>query len=245
MRTGYFSEIFCSFQGEGAAVGKRHLFIRAAGCHLRCRYCDTPGSLERTTVMAVHARDGSTATVPNPVTVQDILTAVRRLIESDGPIDGIALTGGEPLLQAEFLADLLQSADVPRPRLLETSGTHADRLAVLLPLLDIVSMDIKLPSNTGERDFWDEHERFLRLAGSKVYVKVLVDSGTERSDVVRAAQLVQESAPNAAVFLQPISREDGCVDIDQTKLDTFFDDARRHLSDVRVLPQIHKFLGLP
>jgi 7-carboxy-7-deazaguanine synthase len=242
---GYISEIFCSFQGEGAAVGKRHLFIRTAGCHLRCRYCDTPGSLERTTSMAVHARDGSNATLPNPVTVRDLVAAVSRLIESDGPIDGIALTGGEPLLQAEFLADLLQSTAIPRPRLLETSGTQSERLALVLPLIDIVSMDIKLPSNTGERAFWDEHARFLHLAGGKAYVKVLVDAGTDRADVDRAAQLVSELAPNAAVFLQPISGEDGRVDIDQTKLDTFFDDARRHLTDVRVLPQIHKFLRIP
>lgn len=245
MRTGYISEIFSSFQGEGAAVGKRHLFVRTAGCHLRCRYCDTPGSLERTAVMAVHARDGSVATLPNPVTVQDLVAAVSRVIDSDGPIDGIALTGGEPLLQAEFLADLLQSTAIPRPRLLETSGTHSERLAMVLPLIDIVSMDIKLPSNTGERAFWDEHQRFLHLAGTKAYVKVLVDSGTDRADVERAARLVRESAPNAAVFLQPISGEDGRVDIDQTKLDSFFDDARRHLSDVRVLPQIHKFLRIP
>lgn len=195
--------------------------------------------------MAVHARDGSVATLPNPVTVQDLVAAVSRVIDSDGPIDGIALTGGEPLLQAEFLADLLQSTAIPRPRLLETSGTHSERLAMVLPLIDIVSMDIKLPSNTGERAFWDEHQRFLHLAGTKAYVKVLVDSGTDRADVERAARLVRESAPNAAVFLQPISGEDGRVDIDQTKLDSFFDDARRHLTDVRVLPQIHKFLRIP
>ena len=49
MRPGYLSEIFVSFQGEGAHVGYRHLFVRLAGCNLRCRYCDTPDSRERTT----------------------------------------------------------------------------------------------------------------------------------------------------------------------------------------------------
>lgn len=244
MRSAYVSEIFCSFQGEGAAVGKRHLFIRMAGCHLRCRYCDTPESLERTHAMTVRGRMGQT-TLANPVTVDDVVREVIGLIDQEGPIDGIALTGGEPLIQADFLATLLQSPAIPRPRLLETSGTHAERLASLVSLVDIVSMDIKLPSNTGERPFWDEHERFLRVAGDKVYVKVLVDSATDNADVDRAAQLVRQSAPNAAVFLQPITGEDGGIDVTQTKLDSFFDQARRYLGDVRVLPQMHKFLRIP
>lgn len=245
MRTGYISEVFCSFQGEGAAVGKRHLFVRTAGCHLRCRYCDTPGSLERTAAMIVHMRDGDEAPLSNPLTVEQLIAAVERLIETDGPIDGIALTGGEPLLQADFLVHVLSSSAIPHPRLLETSGTHPDRLPLLLPYVDIVSMDIKLPSNSGERALWDEHERFLRLARGKVYVKVLIDAATDHLELGRAARLVRDAAPEAPVFLQPITGEGGSIDIDQTKLDLFFDEARRHLTDVRVLPQVHKLLRIP
>jgi organic radical activating enzyme len=245
MKAGYISEIFCSFQGEGAAVGRRHLFVRTAGCHLRCRYCDTPGSLERTATMQVHPREGEPQTLANPLSVEQLAEAVEALVESDGPIDGVALTGGEPLLQSEFLAGLLSRQNFPRPRLLETSGTHAERLAALLPLVDIVSMDIKLPSNSGERALWTEHERFLRLARGKAYVKVLVDAATDHREVERAAAMVWDTAPESPVFLQPICAESGTVDIDQRRLDLFFDAARRHLEDVRVLPQVHKLLRIP
>src|SRR6476620_8725923 len=55
---GYLSEIFVSFQGEGLYTGRRQLFLRLSGCHMRCRYCDTPGSLERSSHFQVYASNG-------------------------------------------------------------------------------------------------------------------------------------------------------------------------------------------
>ncbi|MEM9800788.1 MAG: 7-carboxy-7-deazaguanine synthase QueE, partial [Planctomycetota bacterium] len=37
-------EVFASFQGEGLYVGQPQVFLRLAGCPMRCRWCDTPGS---------------------------------------------------------------------------------------------------------------------------------------------------------------------------------------------------------
>jgi organic radical activating enzyme len=195
--------------------------------------------------MTVRSRAGEGSSLPNPLTVEQVVAAVMRVIEAEGPIDGVAITGGEPLLQADFLAHVLSDSPIPHPRLLETSGTLPERLRMILPLIDIVSMDIKLPSNSGERPLWDEHEQVLRLAADKVYVKVLVDNGTDRREVARAAQLVRVAAPQASIFLQPISREDGGVDIDQPSLDRFFDEIRCYIADVRVVPQVHKLLRIP
>jgi len=41
------SEIFETIQGEGRHVGWPALFIRVAGCNLRCEWCDTPYALEK------------------------------------------------------------------------------------------------------------------------------------------------------------------------------------------------------
>src|SRR3569623_1411870 len=35
------SEIFTSIEGEGILIGTKTLFIRMAGCHLGCIWCDT------------------------------------------------------------------------------------------------------------------------------------------------------------------------------------------------------------
>jgi organic radical activating enzyme len=166
------------------------------------------------------------------------------LLENVGGADGLAITGGEPLLQADFLAEVLADARWPRPRMLETSGTQPEKLSVVLPVLDAVSMDIKLPSNTGEAGFWDEHARFLAAARGKAYVKILVDEGTALEEVERTAALVGSECPNAAVFLQPITSPSGRIDVKPDTLNRFFAAVRRRVADTRVLPQTHKLLGI-
>lgn len=244
MANGFLSEIFCSFQGEGIHAGRRQLFIRLAGCNLRCRYCDTPDSLERVPSFRVNSAGGIQSHA-NPVTPAAVHELVADLLRDEPPIDGVALTGGEPLMQPEFLDELLADDRIPHPRLLETSGMLPDALRRLLPAIDCVSMDIKLPSNSGERPLWDLHARFLATAGAKATVKVLVDAGTTADDVARAAQLVGEIAPTAPLFLQPITQAEGGVDIGAAALARHFAAVRRHVDDVRVLPQTHKMMGIP
>ncbi|HXQ24039.1 MAG TPA: hypothetical protein VN812_20325, partial [Candidatus Acidoferrales bacterium] len=90
MKPGYLSEIFASFQGEGAHVGRRHLFVRLAGCNMRCRYCDTPDSLERTAGYTIY--DGGTppALRSNPVSTDDLVALVGSILKHEAPIDAIA-----------------------------------------------------------------------------------------------------------------------------------------------------------
>jgi organic radical activating enzyme len=241
---GYLSEIFVSFQGEGLFAGRRHLFLRLSGCHLRCRYCDTPDSLTRTATFRVYGDDGQIFEGPNPLAPREVLAHAVALLEATGGADGLAVTGGEPLLQAEFLAELLADARWPRPRMLETSGTHPDKLSLVLPVVDAVSMDIKLPSNTGEPAFWDAHARFLAAARGKAYVKVLIDDSTALDEVEQAAELIRREAPGAAVFLQPITPPSGALDLRAETVRRLFASVRSHVSDVRVLPQTHKVMGL-
>ncbi len=242
MRRGYVSEIFASFQGEGLHVGRRHLFLRLAGCHLRCRYCDTPDSLERTQELQVHLADGTIRRAENPVTSTALLAYAAPLLQT-GALDGMAITGGEPLLQSDFLAELLEDGRWPQPRLLETSGTNPEKLHAVLRVVDVVSMDIKLPSNTGEPPFWDTHREFLALAGERAYVKVLVDDATAPADVEQAARLVGEMI-SIPFFLQPITTSSGHAAINAATLERFFAIAKDHVADVRVLPQTHKMLGV-
>ena len=244
MRNGYLSELFVSFQGEGLFAGRRHLFVRLSGCHLRCRYCDTPGSLERAANYAVFAHDQPAFSGSNPLTAADVRSHAKHVLAAARGADGTAITGGEPLLQADFLAELLDDDLWPRPRMLETSGTQPDKLSIVLPFVDAVSMDIKLPSNTGEPPFWDAHAQFLAAAGDKAYVKFLVDDATLLADVERAAEIVSAVAPAAAVFPQPITASAGRCDVQPGTLPHFFTTLRLRVADVRVLPQTHKMLGI-
>jgi len=245
-KPGYLSEIFVSFQGEGAHVGRRHLFVRLAGCNLRCSYCDTPDSLERTAGYTIRRRGEAAINRENPVTAGELARLIAAMLDRETPIDAVALTGGEPLMQSEFLAAALTVGGFRVPVLLETNGVLPRRLTDVLPLIDIVSMDIKLPSNSHEGAFWDEHAHFLDLARAKdLYVKVLVDESTLEADVDRAVSLLAPITPPIPTFLQPIVDGTGHPTIGGERLTELYLLARRRLQSLRVLPQTHKLLGIP
>ena len=245
-RTGYVSEIFASFQGEGKWVGRRHLFVRMAGCNIRCRYCDTPDSLKPVPQCLVYLEDGEVREVGNPLTPAALNNLLYPWQQQESGLHALALTGGEPLSQTEFLREWLMQAQLDLPVLLETNGTYPEKLKRLLPWIDIVSMDIKLPSNSGERAFWKEHEEFLRASVDKdVYVKMPVDGGTSPEEVETGVRLIARVSRHIPLYLQPlVSYPEEAFLISPERLSAFYTLACRYLNEVRVLPQIHKVLGI-
>jgi 7-carboxy-7-deazaguanine synthase len=247
-RAGNLSELFISFQGEGVHAGRRQLFVRFAGCPLRCRWCDTPDSLVPVPECRIFAVDGAHVR-PNPLTVAALEAEVAALQASSPPLHAMAVTGGEPLAQVGFLVSWLGERPRDLPVLLETAGILPARLERVLPFVSIVSLDFKCPSNTGERARWDEHEACLRLAvaaGRDVYVKMPVDETTAPDEVEHGARLAAATGSAAPLFLTPLTAPDGvALQIGPARLERLHALASRHHPDVRVLPQLHKVLGIP
>jgi len=242
------SELFVSFQGEGLHAGRRHLFVRFAGCPLRCRWCDTPDSLVPVRECRILHVDGM-RTRRNPLSAEVLEEEVRTLRATSPPLHAIAVTGGEPLAQVEFLVGWLRGRSRELPVLLETAGILPARLERALPYVDIVSLDFKCPSNTGERARWDEHEACLRqavAAGREAYVKMPVDEDTAPADVELGARLAATAGPGTPLFLTPLTAPEGtALQIRAATLEHLHALASRHHPDVRVLPQLHKVLGIP
>ena len=92
-------EIFSSVQGEGPSVGESTLFIRFAGCDLRCSWCDSPHTWKPSQSCRIEKQRGSGdfLQVENPVPMNLVLDAAKNLSASSHR--WISLTGGEPLLQ--------------------------------------------------------------------------------------------------------------------------------------------------
>src|SRR5438445_401389 len=101
----------------------------------------------------------------------------------------------------------------------------------------------------GERARWDEHEACFRMAvaeGREVYVKMPVDEGTAPEEVERGARLVAEAAPGAPLFLTPLTEPTTPrLTVGAGTLEHLHALASRIHPDVRVLPQLHKVLGIP
>src|SRR3989338_4667728 len=162
----HINEIFSSIQGEGIYVGRRQIFLRFAGCNIRCGYCDTDFS----------AKD--------IVSVGELLKRIKYLDRKFGPHRSISFTGGEPLLHTEFLKKLLPRLKKTGFKIyLETNGTLPDALKGIIRFVDIVAMDIKLPSAAKEKPFWQAHKKFLNIAKRKeAFVKIVVTKSTGQAD---------------------------------------------------------------
>ena len=147
MQTAMINEIFASIQGEGPYSGETMSIVRFQGCNLRCRWCDTPEALDCARDdcrIESPPRSGDFLTRANPVSIVQLN---EWLSSHDDPI--ISLTGGEPLEQANFIAQWLPTLTKRRTILLETSGILVEALNNIIEHVDIISMDIKLPSSTG------------------------------------------------------------------------------------------------
>ncbi|TIX51291.1 7-carboxy-7-deazaguanine synthase QueE [Alteraurantiacibacter aquimixticola] len=112
-------EIFASVQGEGPSVGRPVAFLRLSRCNLACVWCDTAYTWHFEGDNRPH-RDGETyERKANQLTmeVEDVAARIAALGQ-----DRLVITGGEPLLQAGKLADML--AHLPDVSVeIETNGT--------------------------------------------------------------------------------------------------------------------------
>lgn len=137
---GKISEIFESIQGEGIYAGERQIFVRFFGCNLSCKFCDTPLSQY------------------SEYEPQGLISELRFY---QGNYHSVSFTGGEPLLQKDFLKEVLILLKQEGFRnYLETNGALPEALNEVIEHVDIVAMDFKLPSSTGAGDFWQAHRDF-------------------------------------------------------------------------------------
>lgn len=221
---GRINEIFSSIQGEGVYFGQKQVFLRFSGCNLSCGYCDTEFE-----------------------SFQEYDTdSVLRKIQSYGPdFSCVSFTGGEPLLQKDFLKESLTLVkEKGYQTYLETNGTIPAALNEVIGLVDIVAMDIKLPSSSGvSDDYWRRHYDFLNIAQAKdVFVKVVVGVNTSCGDFITMLDLLQSLDYSGALVIQPNSR-DGLEElVDNVAL--FKKLCAEYLIPSCVIPQLHKLIGV-
>ncbi len=240
-------EIFTSLQGEGPDLGERQLFLRFYGCNRRCRYCYTEASLKASGPCRVEQTPGKGdfQDRPNPLTVEETASLLRIGGAQKGGIHSLALTGGEPLLHAPFLRRLLPGVKKNLSVFLETNGLLYRELESILPLIDGISMDVKLASVTGETSDWEGHRRFLETGGAKIrYVKAVVSPVVERDELHRLAELIRSYGGDLPLVLQPVSGSESDRSWMERLLAIQADLRGGEGRSVRIIPQIHKLLGV-
>lgn len=218
-------EIFNSLQGEGRHLGEPTTFVRFAGCNLDCIYCDTP-----------LAKAGNEAIKMDIPEVLDKINAITQ------PGDFVSFTGGEPLLQAEFISALVPRLKKQNYRLyLETNGTLARELASIVSGLDVIAMDIKPPSACG-KDIWEAQHQFLETARDKVFVKMVICDKTTTEEVEQAARIIAAVDQKIVFILQPAEGTNGP---EMQTVRRYQARAGEHLQHVSIIRQMHKIWNIP
>lgn len=244
--TAELAEVFSSVQGEGMLVGLRQVFVRFRGCNLACDYCDTPTELSAEPCQ-IEQTPGRRDFVPtaNPVALDHVTSLIERWQRGwPGVHHSLSLTGGEPLLSHETLAAWLPTLRSLLPIYLETNGVMHVVLGLLIDQIDLIGMDIKIPSTSGCTDLWDDHRHFLKTAARKeVFVKVVVGEETEDWEIIHACETVSAVDRDIPLILQPVTRAGGKIGINPLKALEFQELACRFLKEVRIIPQTHKFMG--
>lgn len=240
-------EIFSSIQGEGYLAGRRQIFVRLTACNLECGYCDTDFAAGQDCQVETSPGSNRFARLVQPVargTLLELLGSWNAQLPAAH--HSISLTGGEPLLSLPVLASWLPEMRRILPLHLETNGTLPVELARVINLLDFISMDIKLPSTAGcGEQLWELHRRFLATAAAcELSVKVVAGDATSADEILRVCELISEVDRSIPLFLQPLTLPGGGCGIAAGQLLQLQALAAHHLADVRVMPQMHKLLGV-
>jgi 7-carboxy-7-deazaguanine synthase len=184
-------EIYKSLQGESSFAGLPCVFVRLAGCNLRCAWCDSE----------------YTFTGGRKISAPELLLEVQRLSPTGGLVE---ITGGEPMLQERelvpFMRQLLalgceSSCESRYQLLLETSG---ERPLELVPREVHKIVDVKCPASGEHLRFRPENLATLTARDELKFVLASREDYEYARDFIRTHGL--DSNP-AALILSPAFRK--------------------------------------
>lgn len=184
------SEIFYSIQGEGINTGKPAIFLRLAGCNLRCVWCDSK--------FTWNMKSGK------QISTEQIIKIIKKY-----NCKHLVITGGEPLIQQAGLKELLEKLNIdnlsnPRKSAeshayfieIETSGSLQPQIN---ELINQYNCSPKL-SNSKNRPI-DYKTSLQKFPKEKTYYKFVVD---KKSDLKEIKKIIKNhKLPKDKIILMP------------------------------------------
>ena len=230
------SEIFTSIEGEGVLFGTKTMFVRLAGCPLKCHWCDTPYAIPMDSGGNFSSDD------VKKMIADELLPHTYK----------VNFTGGEPLVQHEAVIELAQFVrEKGIKTYLESACYDSARFAKVLPYIDICKIEFKLRDSKVVDDknyptlLKNEMECFRMAveAGKKPYVKVVVTNSSsliEFESLIKRVRGIAKPWDIAGFIIQPSHKVDEPV---LERLFAFYDAVYPYYDQVRVIPQLHKIIG--
>lgn len=210
-------EKFVSIDGEGPSAGELAVFIRFQGCNLRCSWCDTTYSFDKSEITEV-------------LSAEEIYSYIK-----ETGVSNVTLTGGEPLFQ-ENIDEILSllNADIDLTVHIETNGaidilTFKEKYPNLIFILDY-----KLPSS--KMTDLMVLENFNHVEKIDVYKFVL----GSKEDLQEAYKIITKFnlVDKCLVYFSPVF---GAIELED--IVEFMKD--KNLNKVRLQVQLHKIIWDP
>lgn len=170
------------------------------GCNLRCAYCHNPD-----TWSCIGGKEVSSEELINKI------LRFRPYFEASG--GGVTFSGGEPLLQPEFLKIMLKLCkDNNIHTAIDTAGYGLDNYIDILKYTDLVLLDIKHVDDSGYKSLtgkgkygYDEFLKAVQLAEVPIWIRHVVVPGITDSEehILKIAQLIKNIKNVQKVELLP------------------------------------------
>jgi len=231
------NEIFTSIEGEGIFVGKKTLFIRFSGCHLKCKWCDTK--------YALPLDSGTEYQIDE---IKDLI--IRELQPFTYKVN---FTGGEPLLQTDAvieLADFIKK-QTNLKTYIESSCFDSELFSKVLPFIDICKIEFKTDdSKVAENEEYDNlllnEIKCLELAvesNKTTYIKIVVTNSTDLESFKNLVYNISKKIKPSNIVGFIIQPSHGVDQPTVNKLLDTYDIVQPIFPEVRVIPQLHKEIG--
>lgn len=174
--------IFHSISGEISLwpQGTPVVFIRLAGCNLRCSYCDTEDSIP--------------VTSGTEYTVEKIVGEVKKY-----PTDKVIITGGEPMVHPNLVFLLLALRNEGYQTAVETNGSRSVKDIILEA--DLWVMDIKMPGS----NMFDQMMPPVEYSHPSIQLKVVCQSRKDFNKAVECLNRIKHHRTPALSAAFPLT----------------------------------------
>jgi organic radical activating enzyme len=226
---GFVKEVFKSIQGEGKYAGALQLFVRFAGCSVKCRGCDTDYKIEE-------EFDFLGTQLSNPIKEATLTDLIYQFVK---PYDvhSVAITGGEPLDQIDFLSEFSQRLkSLGYLLFLETSGFMLERLNRVGAVFDIISLDFKLKSTFGVEFDINKLYKINKQLYDKIYIKIVIENTLKKEELDKIISGL-EVLNKDEIYLHFLNNSNI---LNYALMEDFY----RYGIKVYFIPQLHKFLEI-
>ena len=165
----------------------------------------------------------------------------------------VNFTGGDPLVQSEAVLEMAKFVKTKKiPTYLESSCYDSQKFLQILPYIDYIKIEFKTP----ESEFVDP-QHYSKLLENELqclnyavnskkttYIKVVISSKTELEPFKELLEKVFSIIKSeiAGFIIQPTY---GIAEPSLKQLFSFYDEVYPYYKNVRIVPQLHKFIGAP